>query len=440
MKRKAVKAHKVENENNSFITGVIDKTLELRSEDTEFYGLQRELIYLKQRMISDYELSKDIKHPRDIGRARELIVEDFLVGTGLIPEKYGISKNSARVASVSGHCSKEMDIVLYNKFENIYLMKRSTAIEYYPRETVYGSIQVKSRLGKDEIKDSFLNISSYKMLYNGIPSYSGSYSDRMPSTKGFGIIFAYDSDLEWSELVTEIEKQSELHEKTRWPNVIFILKKGFFMFGDGRMASAYSEDVEGFENPKIHGYPDRDGSNLFALYSIIISLLENTKSNPLKIENYYNLPYTSGELSYSFALSPFMEMLICNIHGEYIKKIPSIKLSEVVAYCRTQTSRNWIEIINEVYNRPQDEEAIRRQPGKVYVYNPENLPLKDILLSKEDSTLTYDAIVTSNMNIYIPWYYSQKYGIIEECPSCARIVQAKLRRKAKKDSKGPHSN
>ncbi|MCP9338169.1 hypothetical protein [Stutzerimonas xanthomarina] len=46
----------------------------LRSKDKEFYGLEREFINLQNKMLRDYEISKDIKHPRDVGTVREVLL------------------------------------------------------------------------------------------------------------------------------------------------------------------------------------------------------------------------------------------------------------------------------------------------------------------------------------------------------------------------------
>lgn len=51
----------------------------LRSKDREFHGLEREFLQLQDQMIFDYHRSKDIKHPRDVGTAREEILRRFLL-------------------------------------------------------------------------------------------------------------------------------------------------------------------------------------------------------------------------------------------------------------------------------------------------------------------------------------------------------------------------
>jgi hypothetical protein len=52
------------------LSEVVEPAIALRSKFVEFHGLEREFIYFQSRMLSDFEESGDIKHPRDIGDAR----------------------------------------------------------------------------------------------------------------------------------------------------------------------------------------------------------------------------------------------------------------------------------------------------------------------------------------------------------------------------------
>lgn len=79
-----------------------EETIKLRSKDREFHGLEREFRYCQAQMTVDYELSRDLKHPRDVGNARENILRGFLQRSGYLPKKYAISEISARIVSPSG--------------------------------------------------------------------------------------------------------------------------------------------------------------------------------------------------------------------------------------------------------------------------------------------------------------------------------------------------
>jgi hypothetical protein len=127
------------------------RAIALRTKDREFHGLEREFLYLQARMLVDYDETKDIQHPRDLGDTREQILRKFLLNSGYLPKRYGVSELRARVASTTGHVTGEMDIVLYDPLDSISLMNREGVYQAFPVESVYGVIQVKSRLNKKEI-------------------------------------------------------------------------------------------------------------------------------------------------------------------------------------------------------------------------------------------------------------------------------------------------
>jgi hypothetical protein len=67
-----------------------DQTKELmaqRSKDRDFHGLQREFLYLQTEMLADFEKSKDVGHPRDVGDIRETILRKFLTDSGYLPRR-----------------------------------------------------------------------------------------------------------------------------------------------------------------------------------------------------------------------------------------------------------------------------------------------------------------------------------------------------------------
>ncbi len=216
----------------NFLIEQAQSAIKLRDKDREFHGLEREFIYYLSQMILDYEKSKNIKHPRDVGNVRETILRNFLLNSGYLPKKYSISNSSVRIASINGKISNEIDIAFYNQNELITLMKREDIYEVYPIENVYGVIQVKSNLTKKELKSGFKNLLSFKKLEN----------ENKISSK-FTLLFAYTSDMKWNEIVREIEIFTKENPKNLFPNAIFILDKGYFIFGDSKKYTITNIDI-----------------------------------------------------------------------------------------------------------------------------------------------------------------------------------------------------
>ncbi|HDD8847130.1 TPA: hypothetical protein PBP19_004532, partial [Escherichia coli] len=203
-----------ESRTKEWISDQVSRASKLRSKDKEFYGLEREFIHLQRKMLQDFEISKDIKHPRDVGTVREELLRCFFNENKLLPQSYAISKSSVRVASTSGHLSNEIDILFYDAFNSFSLMQRQEIFEVLPVEYCYGVIQVKSKLTKKELKSAFENIRSFKKLKkHGINQNIFIHSEERIQTNGFGIIFAYDTDMDWMDIVQEIKTHSQNFEK-----------------------------------------------------------------------------------------------------------------------------------------------------------------------------------------------------------------------------------
>lgn len=396
------------------------RAIAVRSKDREFHGLEREFMYHQSQMVFDYEKSKDIKHPRDLGSSREEILRKFLNISGLLPQRYAVSQESARVAAPSGHTSKEIDILLYDPLDSVCLMNREGVYQVFPIESVYGVIQVKSRLNKNEIKDGLENIASFKSLERparqpGFVMRQGGREER-----GFGVLFAYDSDLEWREIVNEVEAFAKANPNHHWCNGVFILNKGVILYGDGNSGKTCNRDLQAIKELEMFGFPDRQNLCLGQFHSVLLELLRKTDIGPANLDRYFRLPLISDALSYEFCLGSFAECGSCSKHGDYQRKIAPEALTKLIEWCKKTTPINWIKATDLAYGKAGDDEKVyARQPGDVRIYNPENLPLSSILVGSDASQgLTFDQIRTEGMIIYIPHCYNDKGNIISGCPKC----------------------
>jgi hypothetical protein len=386
------------------------RSLTLRSKDREFHGLERELLYSQSQMLVDYERTKDIKHPRDVGSAREEILGKFFVDSGLLPKKYAVSKASVRVASTSGHVSRELDILFFDEKEAIVLMQRQDVYEVYPVETCYGAIQVKSKLTKHELQNAFANVSSFKKLSKvGVTKPS--------SDHGFAVIFAYDTDLEWTEVVDEIKKLSSSVQRQELPNAVVILSKGLFLYGDGTAGKFLNQEIETLAELKVHGFPDRMNQCLYSLYSILLTLLRSSEVCPVPSDMYFRLPQTSGDLSYEFALGFLFDTGYCAKHGDYQRRISQKSLEKLMSYCSTHPPEKYTEAVHSAYGISGPGGRFFGMPEYVWVYNPEGCNLCEILVT-ELKSFSCDHIRCEGRDILVPHYYSAREGIVEGCPKC----------------------
>ena len=385
------------------------RAIALRSKDREFHGLEREFGYHQVDMLAAYEKSKDIKHPRDVGDTREEILRRFLSTSGYLPARYAVSDCSARVASSTGHISKEIDILVYDALKSISLMKREDVYEVFPVESVYGVIQVKSRLNKAEIRDGLANLASFKRLDRlaSLPRWTFKADE---SDRGFGILFAYDTDLEWLDIIDEIKSFANKNPPRLWANGIFVLSKGAFIHGENTFFAITNGEIDKIRELQLHGRPDAEGHCLFNFHALLLRLLRNTLVSQPQLERYFRLPLIADEFSYEFNLGNFGEMGECPEHRDFQRKISRAALQSLIDWCRATEPINWVRAMDLAYGGLGDNiEAYERQPAEVRIYNPENLSLPEILTHSQQSDngqavrfLAYDTVTTTGMTILSP--------------------------------------
>jgi hypothetical protein len=130
---------------------------------------------------------------------------------------------------------------------------------------------------------------------------SGFYNGNR-SSKGFGVLFAYDSDLEWGNIVQEMQSFADSNQRNVLCNAVFILKKAFFLHGDGTTAYKLNPHIEQLPAIKIHGYPDRETSCLYQFTASLLLMLRMTEASLSNIDQYFRLPFVAGQRSYEFSV------------------------------------------------------------------------------------------------------------------------------------------
>ena len=151
-------------ERYEWLRRVTDEAIAARTKEVEFHGLEEELRNLQKAILDSYNRTKPIKHPRDKGDHREEILRHFLTSHGLLPNSIGIPSVSTRVVSPSGYISRELDILFVNANDSIVLKRYENMLEYYPVESVLGTIQVKSKLTKRELVSGLKHIQAFKNI------------------------------------------------------------------------------------------------------------------------------------------------------------------------------------------------------------------------------------------------------------------------------------
>jgi hypothetical protein len=158
------------------------------------------------------------------------------------------------------------------------------AFQVYPAESAYGAIQVKSKLTKGELRSAFENISSYKKLQK-----AGTRQTR--HGRGFGIIFAYDTESTWARLTAHIQELASQYPRAELPNAIVVLNKGYFLFGDETSARIKNAEFQQIQELRVFGHPDRQGDCLYSAYVILMLLRDGeAPAVPIHAHDIHRVP------------------------------------------------------------------------------------------------------------------------------------------------------
>ena len=106
-----------------------------------------------------FDQTKDVLHSASKGMIRETILNKVI--RPYLPFCYGISSGEA--FDKNGNTSKQLDIVIYDTIFSYTIPYTDNFIQF-PCESIYGIIEVKSKLDKEEFDKAIENSASIKSL------------------------------------------------------------------------------------------------------------------------------------------------------------------------------------------------------------------------------------------------------------------------------------
>lgn len=84
--------------------------------------------------------------------------------------------------------------------------------------------------------------------------------------------------MHWDDIVSALKEEIQSNETKLLPNAVFILNKGYFLFGNNNEYLSYNSDrMINATDMIVHGFPDRDGCSLVNFHKLMITLLNNTQ-------------------------------------------------------------------------------------------------------------------------------------------------------------------
>lgn len=142
-----------------------------------------------------------IEHPGEKGNENENILINFL--RDFLPKKYSIG--TGFLIDSDGNTSSQCDLIIYDNLFNPNLMKFDNN-QYFPIESVYGIIEVKTCLRANDLEKSFRDfdkIKNMKFISEPVQMIRGNTTTLTKTTKPFYILFAYNSEWNNSQLLLD---------------------------------------------------------------------------------------------------------------------------------------------------------------------------------------------------------------------------------------------
>jgi hypothetical protein len=183
---------------------------------------------VEDTLLARFRESGFVDHAGDKGENREDLLREFLEQH--LPKRYGVLKGE--IVTSSGMKSHASDVIVYDALNSPVLYKGKTAV--VPVESVYGIIEVKSRLSKSELLDAIRKIEAFKRLAPRDLSViqTREYVTVHRPSHPFGIVLGYqlaDNSLK-SLRENWVEENQRIHDVNYFTNVVCVLGVGLLHY------------------------------------------------------------------------------------------------------------------------------------------------------------------------------------------------------------------
>lgn len=186
---------------------------------------------LNKSVLDELDLTREIRHPGENGRAREQILRNFL--KKIIPGKYSI--DTGFVIDATGGISNQIDIVIYR--DDYHTVFEIGGIKYFMVESVVAVIENKASIASSAaLRQALDNIKSVKVLDRTNLGKNYIVPGRVPMDKNsiyhqvFGAILT-EKSLSPESLKAEFINFFEgTRDKRLWPNMYCDVRGSSFRY------------------------------------------------------------------------------------------------------------------------------------------------------------------------------------------------------------------
>ncbi|MGM8937821.1 DUF6602 domain-containing protein [Psychrobacter glaciei] len=226
------------------------------------------------RFVGTFISSNNINHSLTKGEEREIPIKDFLLKA--LPSNFEVKPGE--IIDCLNNSSPQLDIMIYDKFKTIEFYNSDAAV--IPAESLLVSIEIKSKLNKQETKKILENARKLKQLR---PFKTNLNLKNLPRghkahhCRYFHCVFAYDTDFtksDWAK--AEYDRFKQVGKEN---NIDFKLIDRIFVMNKGLI-----------NPPSERGINEKNGEVLTFMYFIShilnFAIRENERRKPVPYERY----------------------------------------------------------------------------------------------------------------------------------------------------------
>lgn len=222
---------------------------------------------IAKKLKIDFDgVTRQIEHNGVKGSTREDLLKDYL--RDLLPNKYSIS--TGIIIDFNQNQSKQQDFIIHDAF-NCPSFFKTDSNTILPIESVYATIEIKSTLNYDTLKQSVENIESVRKLHK-LPNrniISNDYNEQYP----LGFVFAYSSDYSLEQIQKKLFELNKSVDGRHQISIVCVLDKGLIF-------NVYKDNLTNFTiiptNDTVLARSDSDIENsLYSFYLLMLQYLDN---------------------------------------------------------------------------------------------------------------------------------------------------------------------
>lgn len=233
---------------------------------------------IAKKLQIDYEdITSHIEHMGVRGTSREDVLRQRI--KELLPQKFTVGNGI--ITDCQGKQSRQQDFFVYDAFNSpTFLQTESSCI--IPVESVYATIEVKSTLNKDTLRQSVENIKSVKELELSVLHNSPFIPQKYNYI--FGAIFAYSSETTIETIAKNLGEFCKEIPYSQQPNIVCILNQGIIIHTpkvEGRQI-----EITPSEKTTIAIIINSLELNLYLFYLVLQQHLNTTKNFPPNLLKY----------------------------------------------------------------------------------------------------------------------------------------------------------